>query len=194
VRRLFVFAAATLAPGAAAAHDAFGDLGPFYATLLHPLADPAQGLTLAAVGVVLARQPLATVRPAYAALALAGTLTVLSGAFVAHAAPGLAAASIAVVLLGLAALSGVGLGRPLAVALAAAAAVAAGLAVDVPPGARAGGLAVLGGAIGIALAGLLAWGLVDFLQRRLGRIAGAVAGSWIAATGVMSAAFALAGV
>ena len=79
---------ALLAPGPAAAHDAFGDLGPFYVNLLHPLADPAQGLLIAAVAVLLARQPLATVRPAYAALALAGAAAVLLAAFVTLDPPG----------------------------------------------------------------------------------------------------------
>lgn len=183
--------ATALLPGVAEAHDAFGDLGPFYAALLHPLADPAQGLVLAAVAVLLARQPLASVRPALAALALAGSLAVSIGALTAHAAPGLAATALAAALLGLLALTGISLGRWPTVALAAAVAVAAGLAIDLPPGLRAGGLAALGGALGIALGALLVWGLVDFLQRHYGRVAGAVASSWIAAVGVMAAAFAL---
>jgi hypothetical protein len=181
----------TLVPGASSAHDAFGDLGPFYAALLHPLADPAQGLILVAAGVLLARQPLATVRPAYAALACAGGAAVLLGA--AAAPPGLALSAVAATALGLAALSGVAFGRWPVVALAAAAAVCAGLAIDLPPGFRAAALSALGGTLGIALAGLLVWGLVDALQRRLGRVAGAVAGSWIAATGLIASAFALAG-
>ena len=194
MRRAAVFLTAALPPGVASAHDAFGDLGPFYATLLHPLADPGQGLILAAAGVLLARQPLATVRPAYVALALAGAVTVLLGAVGAHGGPpGLALTSLAAAGLGLAALTGVELGRWPSAALAAAAAVAAGLAIDLPPGLRSAGLAMLGGALGIALAGLLVWGLVDLLQRRIGRVAGAVAGSWIAAVGVMAAALALSG-
>ena len=183
--------AATLLPGAAAAHEAFGNLGPFYAALLHPLADPAQGLLLAAVAVLLARQPLASVRPAWAALALAGCLAVPLGALSVHAAPDLAVTATAAALLGILALTGLGLGRWLTVAIAVAVAITAGLAIDLPPGLRAGGVAALGGALGIALAALLVWGLVDFLQRHLGRIAGAVAGSWVAAVGVMAAAFAL---
>ncbi len=62
-----------------------------------------------------------------------------------------------------------------------------------PPGFRPSALAAVGGALGIALFGLLVWGLVDLLQRRVGRVAGAVAGSWIAAVGLMAAAFALSG-
>jgi urease accessory protein len=186
-KRLALTALAALLPGTASAHAAFGDLGPFYATLLHPLADPSQGLILAATGVLLARQPLASVRPAWAALALAGTATVLLGAFTALPAPGIRFAAVAATALGLVALSGFTLGRWPTVAATTAAAVAAGLAIDLPPGLRAGGLAALGGAVGIALSSLLVWGLVDLLQRRLGRVAGAVAGSWIAAIGVMVA-------
>lgn len=105
----------------------------------------------------------------------------------------LAGIALAAAVLGLAALAGRDLGRLPTVAIAAAGAVAAGLAIDLPPGQRAGALAALGGALGIALTGLLVWGLVDLLQRRLGRVAGAVAGSWIAAVGIKAAAFAPAG-
>jgi hypothetical protein len=182
-----------LVPGSAAAHDAFGDLGPFYAALLHPLADPGQGLVVAAAGVLLARQPVETVRPAFAALAVAGASAVLAGAVAPHPAPGLALVALGAAGFGLMALAGVRLGRWPAVALAAAAGIAAGLAIDLPPGWRAGGLATLGGALGIAFGCLLVWGLVDLLQRRLGRVAGAVAGSWIAAVGVMAAALSLTG-
>jgi hypothetical protein len=55
-----------------AAHEAFGNLGPFYQVCLHPFADPAKGLVLAAVSVCLARQPVLTVRVAYLALVGAG--------------------------------------------------------------------------------------------------------------------------
>jgi urease accessory protein len=180
--------AAALLPGAASAHDAFGDLGPFYASLLHPLADPAQGLLIAAVAVLLARQPLATVRPAYAALALCGALAMALPLVAAPAPPGPRATGLAVAALGLAAVLGLRLPAAVAAGLAAAVALAAGLAVDLPPGGRAAGLAAAGGAAGIALGALLVWGGVDYASRRLGRVAGQVAGAWIAAIGVMSAA------
>ena len=177
--------AAALA-GPAAAHDAFGDLGPFYASLLHPLADPAQGLLIAAAAILLTRQPLATVRVAYATMAACGAVAVTV-----HAAPlplGLRATGVAVTLLGLLALSGVRVPPVVATTLAAAAAIAAGLAVDLPAGGRAAILAAIGGSAGIALLALLVWGGVDLATRRLGPIAGAVAGAWIAAIGIMSAA------
>jgi hypothetical protein len=172
----------------AAAHDAFGDLGPFYASLLHPLADPAQGLLLSALAVLLARQSLDAVRPAYVALAVGGAAGVLLGAFMGVQAPGQRLAAVAALLLGLAAAAGLRLGPGVATAVAAASSIAAGLASDLAPGLRPGILAATGGALGIALGGLLAWGLIDLLQRRFGRVAGAVAGSWIAAVGLMTAA------
>jgi urease accessory protein len=172
----------------ALAHDAFGDLGPFYANLLHPLADPGQGILIAAIAVLLAGQPLAAVRPAYAALALAGAATIGVGALVPLDPPGIRTTGILAAALGAAALLRLPL-RPLpATLLAGAVAVAAGLAVDVPPGPRVPGLPILGAALGLALAALLVWGLVDLARRRLGPVAGAVAGSWVAAVGILAAA------
>ncbi|MCZ0962355.1 hypothetical protein [Paracoccus benzoatiresistens] len=69
-------------PEAVRAHDALGDLGPFYANVLHLLADPAQGHVIAALAVFLARQPLAAAQAGFAALAasvLAATLAVHLG-------------------------------------------------------------------------------------------------------------------
>ena len=187
MRRLALLALA-LAPAPAAAHDAFGDLGPFYANLLHPLADPGQGLLISAVAVLLARQPLATVRPAYAALALAGAGAIALGPLVAVDPPGLRMTGLIAAALGVLALLGISL-RPLPVVVVAAAiAVVAGLAIDLPPEPRAAGLAALGAFLGIPLAALLVWGFLDEAIRRLGPVAGAVAGSWIAAIGIMAAA------
>lgn len=180
--------AAALAPGAAAAHDAFGDLGPFYAGLLHPLADPAQGLLIAGAAAVLARQPLATVRIAYAVLAAGAALAIAVHAIASPPALGLRATGLAVAALGLVALSGLRLGVAVAAALSVAVAAAAGLALDLPSGLRAAALAALGGTAGIALLALFVWGGVDLASRRLGPVAGAVAGAWLAAAGIMSAA------
>lgn len=184
--------AAGLAPGQAGAHDAFGDLGPFHANLLHPLADPGQGLLLAALAVLLARQSLDTVRPAYAALAVGGAATILVGAVlgaeVALDPPGLRVTGVLAAALGITGLFGLRLGPAPAMLLAAGIAVASGLAIDLPSGPRAAGLAALGATLGIAVVVLLAWGLVDAASRRLGPVAGAVASSWVAAVGVMAAA------
>lgn len=181
-------AVALLAPGAAVAHDAFGDLGPFYTNLLHPLADPGQGLLLAGIAILLARQPLETVRPAYAALALTGAGTILAGAFLPHEPPGMRTTGIIVACLGIAAMIGLPLRPVAATALAVAVAIGAGLAVDLPADTRGATLSALGAMLGVALAALLLWGAVDKACRRIGPIAGGVAGSWIAAVGIMAAA------
>ncbi len=49
-------------------------------------------------------------------------------------------------------------------------------------------LVTLGGAVGLAAASLRLWSLFDAPRRRLGDIACRVAGSWIAAIGIMTAA------
>ena len=47
------------------AHDAFGDLGPFYASLLHPLADPLQAALIVGTAAFLAGRPLGLTRLAW---------------------------------------------------------------------------------------------------------------------------------
>lgn len=175
-------------PGAAAVHDAFGDMGPFYASLLHPLADPAQGVALAGAAAMLARQRLETVRPAFAALAICGALA--AGAATAGLAPNVPQQALAVlaVTLGLAALAGAAAPRPAVLALAGATGVAAGLALSAVGGGRDAALAMIGGAAGVAGFALFLWGGVDLAVRRLGPVAGMVAGSWVAAVGLMTAA------
>jgi hydrogenase/urease accessory protein HupE len=44
--RHWIILPAVIVPSPALAHDAFGDLGPFYASFLHPLADPLQAVLL----------------------------------------------------------------------------------------------------------------------------------------------------
>ena len=192
VRRLALAAAlAARFPPPAAAHDAFGDLGPFYASCLHPLADPAQGL-LDRRRRRPPRPPAARHRPPR--LRRARALLARSPSRL-HARRRAAAARAARHRP-----RSVGRSRPRSRspacasrrarhrALAAAAAIAAGLAIDLPARRSAPGLlAALGGAAGIALLALLVWGAVDLAIRRLGPVAGAVAGAWIAAIGLMSA-------
>jgi uncharacterized membrane protein YccC len=86
--------------------------------------------------------------------------------------PGLRTTGFLAAALGAAALFGASLRALQATLVAAAIAVAAGLAVDLPPGPRAAGIAALGAALGIALAALLVWGLVDEARRHLGPVAG----------------------
>jgi len=180
-----------VSPDVALGHDAFGDLGPFYGALLHPLADPTQGLIVAAIAVLLARQPIASVRWAWIALAIVGALTVGLGLLVPLAGPGLFVIALSAAGLGILALTGSDLGLWPSIVLSVGAAVLAGLAVDLPDGTRAAALAAFGGMVGISLGALLVWGLVDLLQTRFGRVAGAVVGSWIAAIGTMAIAFSI---
>jgi hypothetical protein len=170
------------------AHDAFGDLGPFYAGLLHPLVDPTQTLMLAAVGVLLASQTHATVRPAYAAACLAGVAATLAAAALPLPPPDLRTAALASAALCVVALAGMRVGVWPASLLAAAMTAAAAFALDAGDGTRAVALGALGAAVGIAAVTLLAWGLVDEARRRLGPVAPAVAAAWVVAAGVMAAA------
>lgn len=180
--------ALALAPGAAMTHDAFGDMGPFYANLLHPLADPAQGLVLAGSAAFLARQPLDTVRPAYAALALGGAAAAVAAMLGATSGLSTRTAALLACLLGAGAMAWFAAPRWLAVALAGAAGLAAGLTLTAGAGLRDAALGLAGGALGVALAPLLVWGLVDLAVRKVGPVAAAVAGSWVAAVGIMTAA------
>lgn len=193
MKRPTLAASFSLCPGAALAHDAFGDIGPLYSGLLHPLADPAQGLVLVSLAVLLARQPIENVRPAYALLlAFAAMLLAL------HAAtelPNVGAkwSGLVAIVLGLLALSGLRLPLLFLFAIVAIAATMATWAIDQPDGARSRMLAMIGAFLGIASTTLLAWGAIDFAQQKLGPIASAVVSSWIVAIGVMWLAFALQG-
>jgi hypothetical protein len=173
-RRIATVLGAAFLPGAAAAHDAFGDMGPFYANLLHPIADPAQGVVLVGAAAFLGRQPIETVRPAYAALALGGAAAAL--------------AAILACLLGAGAILPFTLSAWAAAPLAGGAGVAAGLALTAGAGLREATLGLFGGALGVGVAPLLLWGLMDLAVRRLGPVAAAVIGAWVAAVGVMTAA------
>lgn len=188
-RRLALAAAGLgLLPGSAFAHDAFGDLGPFYASLLHPLADPAQAVLLVGFAVLLARQELVTVRRGYAGFAAAAMLAMPAAALLALPSVEHFAAGALATLLGLAVLFGQRLPGLAIVALGIVAACLASLAFDAASGLRDGLLLVLGGTLGLATATLLLWSLFDLLRRRIGDIACAVAGSWVAAIGIMTMA------
>lgn len=180
------FAAAL--PGTAQAHDAFGNLGPFYQGLLHPLADPTQGLILAAAAVLLARQPLASVRAAFAVLAGAALVAAVLHPVLPLAGLPVQLAGAVALVTGAAALTGLTLPTVPLAATGGTIALLATMAGDTPDGLREAGLTAGGTALGIALFVLLVWGAVDLLQARLGRVAGAVAGAWVAAVGLMAVA------
>jgi hypothetical protein len=171
-------------PSRALAHNAFGDIGPFYQALLHPLADPSQGLLLAAAAVLLARQPLTILRPAYAALVAGAVAAATLAAVVDLPAPPARAPTLATLALALAALAPVRTWRIAAGAPTAAAAAAGALAALVP-GAGAGLPAVIGTAAGVAFVPLLLWVAVDWADRRVSPLASRVLSAWIAAVALM---------
>lgn len=191
MRRLAAPLLLSATPGPALAHDAFGDLGPFYASLLHPLADPMQAALLVGTAAFLAGRSLGTVRMALplfvAAAALSHVLLswraglVLPPLLVAFAAATVGAAAM---------LPDSWTRAPAGLALVAATGALAGLAPDRLP--DAGALQpILGTVLGIAVLATLAWSALDALSRHVSRIAPAVAGSWVAAVGLLAAAFAV---
>lgn len=182
---------AVFAPVPAFAHDAFGDLGPFYASLLHPLADPLQGVLLLGTAAFLAGRPLSTVRPALPIF--------LAAAALGYAAIGMRPDLAFSPLLGgcLALIAGLAATLPdpyvprmPGLALVAATGALAGLA----PGAPLAGSALqasLGTLAGIAALTTLAWYAFDSAGRRVTPIVPKVVGSWVAAIGILIAAFSL---
>lgn len=184
---LTTVAALALTPGAALAHDAFGDLGPFYSGLLHPVMAPLQTLLLVAVALLLARQPLASVRRAYPALVLAGAAGLVLHGVWPEVATSMRMGALLTIALGALALWGIALPVALLAALAMAGAALAALSGDAPSATREGLLGALGGVLGIAAFVLLVWGALDLLQARLGRISGAVCAAWLIAIGGMAA-------
>lgn len=187
-RHIAAGVAALLSPGVAQAHDAFGDLGPFYGGLLHPLVDPAQGLILIALAVLLARQPRGSVRIAYVAIVVCVSLAAFAHMFSLGPVPGIRIVGLIVAALGILALAGLRLPVAIMGIVAGFLAAFAGFAGDVPEDARAVVLSACGTALGVSLLVLLIWAALDLLQARLGRVAGAVAGSWVAAIGIMATA------
>ena len=173
------------------AHDAFGDLGPFYASILHPLADPLQAAILIGTAAFLAGRSLALTRaalPVYAGTAIlgAGALVTVSSVVVP---PALAACTGLVA--GLSALLPETLTpRPVAFALVAATGVLTGIA----PGAPTSDAVLhhfFGTAVGIAALATLAWFGLETASRRLTPLVPKVAGSWVAALSILVAGLSL---
>jgi hypothetical protein len=190
MRRLFLALGLSLAAGPARAHDAFGDLGPFYASLLHPLADPMQAALVIGTAAFLAGRALGTVRlalPVFAATAalahllLSWRLGVLP--------PPLLVAVAAVAVGGAATLPDRWTRDPAGLVLVAATGVLVGLAPDRPP-AQGALQPILGTVLGVAILATIAWAALDAAARRLSPLAPAVAGSWVAAVGLLAGAFA----
>jgi hypothetical protein len=186
---LILFFAATPAP--ALAHDAFGDLGPFYASLLHPLADPMQAALVLGTAAFLAGRSLDRVRVALPVFMAAAALSHLLLSWrLGLVPPPLAPALAAVAVGGAATLPDRWTRASAGLLLVAVSGVLVGLAPDRPP--PAGALQpILGTVLGIAALATLAWAALDALARRVSGLAPAVAGSWVAAVGLLAGAFAL---
>ena len=191
MRRLSLALLLAAAPGPALAHDAFGDLGPFYASLLHPLADPMQAALLIGTAALLAGRSLATVRRALPVFVVAAALShVLLSWRLGVVPPSLVTAAAAVAVGGAATLPDRWTRPAAALLLVAATGALVGLAPDRPP--ATGALQpLLGTLLGIAALTTLAWAALDALARRVSGLAPAVAGSWVAAVGLLAGAFAL---
>lgn len=176
-------------PVPARAHDAFGDLGPFYAGFLHPLADPIQATLILATAAFLARRPLAAARlglPLFIAMAvLAHGLAAWRSGLVA---PPLFAAGLAVLCGGAAMLPPRWVPDRAGLVLVAATGLLVGLGADLP---ESGPVFQphLGTGLGISVFVLLAWTTLDAASRQLSPIAPAIAGSWAAAIGILVVAF-----
>jgi len=174
-----------LCPTTGRAHDAFGDLGPFYASFLHPLADPLQAALLVGVAAFLAGRQLAFARVAVPLFLAMSSLAAFALAY-GHA-PGEPGSLVpyAVLSIGLAAVvPKVVKPRIVAFALVAATGAMTGLAPGVPGEVMM--LQWLSGTVcGIAALVLLAWFALDAVARHLTSIAPKVAGSWVAAVGIL---------
>jgi hypothetical protein len=175
---------AALLPDTAFAHEAFGNLGPFYTHMLHPAVDPSQGVLLVGMGALLARQPVETVRSAYAVFALACALAAVILTVLPLTAPGVRLTAATAVLLGIMTAIGLQLPRWFVAVLCVGVAIIAALSFDAAPSTKSIQTAA-GGALGLALTVLFVWGALDWAGERLHPVAAAVAGSWIAAVGLM---------
>jgi hypothetical protein len=183
-----------IAPAPALAHDAFGDLGPFYASMLHPVADLVQAVLIIGTGAILARRPLEWVRIALPVFILAAALAYIFLGWLF----GLAASAFLsvgfVLVAGCAALLPASYVPNWAgVALVAAIGGLVGLAPDRPPASGEALQPVLGTLLGISVAIVLAWAALDVASRRLSWIVPAVAGSWVTAIGMLAIASNIAG-
>jgi hydrogenase/urease accessory protein HupE len=190
MRRRCLPLAVAAVPSPALAHDAFGDLGPFYAGLLHPLADPLQAALVAGMAAFLASRPLGTAQVALPVFVVAAALGFgLLGWWLGVVPSPLLPAAGAIVV-GLAAMMPARW-TPLWMALPLAACIGtlAGLSPDRPPETGAW-QPLTGGLLGIGIFTALGWAGLDALARRLSPIAPAVAGSWVAAIGMLAGAFA----
>lgn len=180
--------AAALWPLPLSAHDAFGDLGPLYQAMLHPVVDPLQGLLVVGAAVFLSRQPLPVVQLAYPAFGLAALFAILAASALSMGGIDPRILAVFAAAIGLMAATGLRPGPVPTVVIFAAVGLAAGSVVDPAQDLYTGALIVVGSAIGVMVAALLLWGISDLAIRRLSPVAPAVVGGWVAAVGLMLAA------
>lgn len=195
VRRLVCGAAVALLPIAAPAHDLGDRYGPLLGALLHPLTALDHLLALVALGLLAGQQRGRGMRVALAALLVAlpaGVVAGMHGLLAGPLAPLLGHANlVSVPLFG----TLVALARPLPAAAAGALAALAGLSHGGENGLDLGTHAsTIAAALGVAVAGAVAAVPPALLGSRLPsgwpRMAARVAGSWIAAIGLIMLALA----
>ncbi|MEM7074615.1 MAG: HupE/UreJ family protein [Pseudomonadota bacterium] len=188
MRRTRLALAVCLIPAQARAHDAFGDLGPFYESFLHPLADPLQAALLIGMTSLLARQSLRLVQyalPLFCGAALVSHLAL--NWYLGAVAPTTVLAWGAVVC----GASAVVPLRTIPRILVLGVVIAAGICVGAAPGSASAGSVwqlLLGTVSGIAVFAILSWTALDTLSRHVSPVAPSVAGAWVVAIGLMAAA------
>jgi len=193
---LAALAAFVLGPAPAHAHDAFGDLGPFYARFLHPLADPLQAALIVGAGAFLAGRSLDAVRAALPLFALSAMLAAVLGQVfgpalwhaggVPPSVPVLAALAAGVAAM----LPARRVPHSAGFALMAATGALAGLSPGAPAG-TAPLQALAGTILGIAVLATLLWFALEAAGTRLTPFVPQVAGSWVAAVAILVAAVSL---
>jgi hypothetical protein len=181
-----------MAPAPALAHDAFGDLGPFYASLLHPAADPIQAALIVGTAAFLAGRSLAAVRVALPVFIFSAAVGhILLGWLLGLAASAFLSAAVALAAGTAAALPKHWMPLWAGLLLVTASGTLVGLAPDRPqPGAGAF-QPILGSLLGIVVFTTFGWMALEASARRISWVAPAVAGSWVAAIGILIAAFSL---
>lgn len=178
-----------LYPTASLAHDAFGELGPFYASFLHPLADPLQATLLLGISAFLAGRALSFAQIAFPLLVASSSVAAL--ALDAGQAAGLPPllGPIVAFFVGLAAMVPEAIKpRLVAFTLVAVTGALAGLAPDVQ-GEDIILLRFFGTVFGITVLAVIAWFALDAFARHVTLIAPRVAGSWVAAIGILVTTF-----
>lgn len=178
-------------PSPLLAHDAFGDLGPFYSSFLHPLADPLQAALIVGTAAFLAGRPLTTTQWGLPAFVCAATISVLAAATGTLDAVSTVMVALVTVLVGLASVTPMTwTAKSTSIAIVAI----TGSILGATPESAASDPVVqtlLGTLTGITVFAVVAWLALDAAGRRLTPLILQIAGSWIAAIGILVGAFSL---